>query len=40
MAENGKDMIDKFKSGEKIPDIILLDISMPVMDGFRNSCMA
>ncbi|WP_315054832.1 response regulator, partial [Chryseobacterium indoltheticum] len=28
VAENGKDMIDKFESDKKIPDIILLDFSM------------
>ncbi|WP_265429962.1 response regulator transcription factor [Chryseobacterium sp. YIM B08800] len=37
VAENGKDMIDKFESGQKIPDIILLDISMPVMNGFETA---
>ncbi|REC57140.1 DNA-binding response regulator [Chryseobacterium piscium] len=37
VAENGKDMIDKFESGQTIPDIILLDISMPVMNGFETA---
>ena len=37
VAENGKDMIDKFESDKKIPDIILLDISMPIMDGFETA---
>lgn len=35
VAENGKDMIQKFED-HKIPDIILLDISMPIMDGFET----
>lgn len=35
-AENGQDLIDKFAANRKIPDIILLDISMPVMDGFET----
>lgn len=35
-AGNGKDFIDKIKTGIK-PDIILLDISMPVMDGFETA---
>lgn len=37
VAENGKDLIHKFENGTKIPDIILLDISMPIMDGFETS---
>lgn len=36
VCENGKDLIDKFISGNKIPDILLLDISMPIMDGFET----
>ncbi len=33
-AENGRDMIEKINSVMK-PDILLLDISMPIMDGFE-----
>ncbi|MDN3586443.1 response regulator transcription factor [Pedobacter aquatilis] len=36
VCENGKDLIDRFVTGSKIPDILLLDISMPVMDGFET----
>ncbi|MDQ1098729.1 MULTISPECIES: response regulator transcription factor [Chryseobacterium] len=36
IAENGKDLIQKFEQNSKIPDIILLDISMPIMDGFET----
>jgi two-component system invasion response regulator UvrY len=35
-ADNGKDFIAGVKEG-KIPDIVLLDINMPVMDGFETS---
>jgi DNA-binding NarL/FixJ family response regulator len=36
-AENGKVLMEKFKNRKNIPDIILLDISMPVMDGFDTA---
>lgn len=32
-ADNGKHFIEKLSAGE-IPDIVLLDINMPVMDGY------
>jgi DNA-binding NarL/FixJ family response regulator len=35
-AENGKDFIQKL-SPDHLPDIVLLDISMPVMDGFETA---
>ncbi|MDR2237234.1 MAG: response regulator transcription factor [Chryseobacterium sp.] len=36
-CENGKDLIQKLESNSKVPDIILLDISMPIMDGFETA---
>jgi len=36
-AENGKVMIEKFKQPKNIPDIVLLDIAMPEMDGFETA---
>jgi len=36
-AENGKALIDKLKIPKNIPDIVLLDITMPVMDGFDTA---
>lgn len=36
-VENGKALQEKFKMAKNIPDILLLDISMPVMDGFATA---
>ncbi|UKT64601.1 response regulator transcription factor [Pedobacter mucosus] len=36
VCENGEDLIKKLKCNKKNPDIILLDISMPIMDGFET----
>ena len=36
-VENGKELTDKFQIEKNIPDIVLLDISMPVMDGFETA---
>jgi two-component system invasion response regulator UvrY len=35
-ADNGKDFIEKIKKGYE-PDIVLLDINMPVMDGYATA---
>ncbi len=36
VAENGRDLIDRFPT-QGIPDILLLDIHMPEMDGFETA---
>ncbi len=36
-CENGKVLIEKLKVKKNIPDIVMLDISMPVMDGFATA---
>jgi DNA-binding NarL/FixJ family response regulator len=36
-CENGEDLQKKIISSNDIPDIVLLDISMPVMDGFQTA---
>jgi two-component system invasion response regulator UvrY len=35
-ADNGKDLIEKI-SQSTLPDIVLLDVSMPEMDGFKTT---
>lgn len=35
-ASNGKELQKKIKLEQKLPEIILLDINMPVMDGFET----
>jgi DNA-binding NarL/FixJ family response regulator len=36
-CENGKFLQEKFSNKKNVPDIVLLDISMPVMDGFETA---
>jgi len=36
-AENGKIFLDKLSGLSALPDICLLDINMPVMDGFETA---
>jgi DNA-binding NarL/FixJ family response regulator len=36
-CENGKDFIEKLKIKANIPNIVLLDISMPIMNGFETA---
>ncbi len=36
-ALNGKDLLDKIKALQEQPDIVLLDVNMPVMDGVQTA---
>lgn len=36
-CDNGKALIERFQVERNIPDIVLLDISMPVMNGFETA---
>ena len=36
-AMNGKDLIEKLEAKKTEPDIILLDVNMPVMDGMQTA---
>ncbi|MEM6523421.1 MAG: response regulator transcription factor [Bacteroidota bacterium] len=34
---NGRELIEKLEKQENLPDIVLLDINMPIMDGFETA---
>lgn len=36
-ARNGKELKERLKIGEALPEIILLDINMPIMNGFETA---
>ena len=36
-VENGKALQEKFKHKNNIPDIVLLDVSMPIMNGYETA---
>ncbi|HAA14153.1 MAG TPA: DNA-binding response regulator [Cytophagales bacterium] len=36
-VENGQQLVDRFGEARHIPDIVLLDVNMPVMDGFETA---
>ncbi|CAA7193922.1 response regulator [Chryseobacterium potabilaquae] len=36
-ADNGKDAMEKMAQSEVIPDVMVVDINMPVMNGFKTA---
>ncbi|KAM3072187.1 hypothetical protein ACMFMG_008643 [Clarireedia jacksonii] len=36
-AENGQQALERYKSESRKPDIVFMDLSMPIMDGFQAS---
>jgi DNA-binding NarL/FixJ family response regulator len=36
-VENGKKLVEMLQKGKNVPDIVLLDINMPVMDGYETA---
>lgn len=37
IAENGRDLLDQLSRAIRLPDIVLLDLNMPEMDGFETA---
>ena len=35
VCSNGNDMIERFKQPRNLPDVVILDVQMPVMDGYK-----
>jgi DNA-binding NarL/FixJ family response regulator len=36
-ATNGIELIDQIKAGQRVPDTVLLDIDMPIMNGYETT---
>lgn len=36
-AENGRDLLEQIQRGKTIPDLALVDLHMPIMDGFATT---
>lgn len=37
LAANGKELLEQLQQAQQLPELIILDISMPIMDGFETS---
>ncbi len=36
-VDNGQTLVDQFRQPKNVPEIVLLDVNMPVMDGFQTA---
>ncbi|RMA57792.1 response regulator [Ulvibacter antarcticus] len=37
LCNNGQELIDKFESKENIPDVVLMDVNMPILNGIETT---
>lgn len=37
ICKNGKELLDKFESAKNIPDIVLMDVNMPILNGIETT---
>ena len=37
LCKNGQELLDKFKNPKNVPDIVLMDINMPVLNGIETT---
>ena len=37
LCKNGRDLLDKFEDPNNIPDLVLMDIKMPILNGIETA---